>query len=522
MANGVINKLTIQETEKYVNIIIPNIEQKLLCPSKSKSEQLELYKLYKNCLILVAPYDFITYNKYLEFNEDKTEDNQGFYHKRKDHLKELFKALNDIEIYDTYDNLLVSMPPRTGKSQTNIRFITWIMGRKPHHTQLVISYSDLITKTFYRGVMSILLSQEFKDVFPHSCVVSQNASDENIWLTKVGQYPTVSFIPIEGSMTGRGEGKDYIFFDDLVSGYEVALSIRRLDKLWGFYTVNSRQRKLKGCKEIHIATPWSVHDPITKLEYLKANDPRTKRIKIPCYDENGESNFNFVGGFDTEYYKEIESLMDELSFLALYKCEPIERQGLLYNVDELKYYFELPDTPPDTIVAICDSKNLGTDYVCLLVAYVYGEDIYIEDLVFNSGLPEQTRPLVADCLLRNKAVRVDIELNNGGNYYAESISNMLKVGSGKTSVRIFFSSSNKRTKIITYSDYVKQHFFFKEASTIKNNKQYKDFMAAVLSWTQLGTNIHDDGVDALAMLSQLVQELQNCAIKFIDRRILNV
>ena len=93
--------------------------------------------------------------------------------------------------------------------------------------------------------------------------------DENIWLNKVGQYPTISFIPIEGSMTGRGQGTDYIFYDDLISGIEQAMSPIRLEKLWQLYSTNSRQRKLKGCKEIHIATRWSVHDPMTRLEMIK-------------------------------------------------------------------------------------------------------------------------------------------------------------------------------------------------------------------------------------------------------------
>ena len=86
-------------------------------------------------------------------------------------------------------------------------------------------------------------------------------------------------------MTGRGQGTDYIFFDDLISGIEQATSPSRLDKLWELYTTNSRQRKLKGCKEIHIATRWSVHDPMTKLEAIKESDDRFKSIKLPCYDE---------------------------------------------------------------------------------------------------------------------------------------------------------------------------------------------------------------------------------------------
>ena len=75
--------------------------------------------------------------------------------------------------------------------------------------------------------------------------------------------------------------------------------------------------------------------------------------------KNGESNFDFQGGFDTDYYRDIESLMDEASFGALYMCEPIEREGLLYNADDLQYYLDLPNEKPDTVVAVCDSKKYG-------------------------------------------------------------------------------------------------------------------------------------------------------------------
>lgn len=506
------------DVERYTKTIIPNIERELNDPSKTNEELLDLYNLYVDALKIIAPHDFITFNKYLEINEDKTEQNQGFYHKRQWHLRELFQALNDMEIYDKYDTLLVSMPPRSGKSVTNLRFISWIMGRKPTNTQLAISYSDAITKSFYVGVMGIITSKEYSDVFPNSVLVAQNAKDENIWLNKVGQYPTISFIPIEGSMTGRGQGTDYIFYDDLISGIEQAMSPVRLEKLWQFYSTNSRQRKLKGCKEIHIATRWSVHDPMSRLERIKDGDERFKSIKLPCYDENGESNFDFEGGFDTDYYKDIQSLMDDASFGALYMCEPIEREGLLYNADELQYYLDLPNERPDTIVAVCDSKNMGKDYVSSPIAYIYGETVFIEDVVYNNGLPDITRPLVANKWYEHNVVRGDVEMNNGGNYYAEDLDNLIKEKNGKTSIRMFFSGNNKNVKIITYSDYIKKHFVFKDKSKYSPNSEYANFMKDLLSWTQTGKNPHDDAPDSIAMLAQLIQELEGNIIKILNRR----
>lgn len=510
--------LTIPEIEQYVNVIIPNIEKELCNPLLSDIKLLELYNLYEDVLRLVAPYNFQTYNKYLEFDEDKSSDTKGFYHHRKDHMEEMFTAFNDMEIYDMYDLLIIEMPPRVGKTTTGIRFLSWISGRYPEYTELATSYSDSITTSFYIGVMEIVESKRFQDVFSDSALVAQNAKREEIWLKVHKRYPTITFVPIGGSMTGRCEAGKYLYCDDLVSGLEEALSVTRLEKLWGMYSVNCRQRKKEGCKEVHLATPWSVHDVISRLTNDNAENPRCKIIKIPCFDENGESNFDFKGGFSKEYYLDAQKTMDEASFTALYLCEPIEREGLLYQKEEMQYFMQLPAEEPDTVISICDSKNLGKDYVSAPVGYVYGDFVYIDDVVYNDGLPEVTRPLVANKWLEHSVIRADVELNNGGNYYAEDLNELIQKAGGKTSIRIFYSGNNKVTKIITYSDYVKKYFIFKHPSLYSPNSEYGKFMKDLMTWTQTGNNKHDDAPDSIAMLAQLIQSLADGQIKILNRR----
>lgn len=514
--------LTLEEVKRYKEVVIPKIQSSLVDSSKSADEKVELYNLYKEVLRILAPHDFASFNMYIEFEEDHTDKNKGFYWHRKDHLKEIIDALNDMEVNDEYDMLLISCPPRVGKTTLGIRFLSWITGRYPEYTQLATSYSDNITSSFYIGVNEIVQSQAFKDVFPDAPLVNQNAKRQEIWLKVVKRYPSIMFIPIEGSMTGRGDAKQYLYCDDLVSGLEQALSVTRLEKLWGLYTVNAKQRKSDGCKEIHIATRWSVHDPITKLANDNENNPRCKIISIPCFNDEGESNFDFYGGFSTKYYKDLQGTMDEASFGALYECNPIEREGLLYHKEDLQYYFELPKERPDSIIGICDSKNLGVDFVSAISGYVYGDLVYIEDVVYDKSLPEITRPRVADLWFRNNVVRADVEMNNGGNYYAEELNKIIKSKGGKTSIRMFYSSNNKNVKIVTYSDYVTKQFVFKDQSMYSKNSDYAEFMKAILSWTQLGNNKHDDACDAIAMLAQLAQELQGSTIKILNRRTLGI
>lgn len=504
-----------------MNEIIPRIEKEL-GEVEDKRRMVELYNLYEDVLCLVAKYDFRVFNKYLELDDDMSNPQRGFYYHRKESLGELFDALNDMELYDKYDMILISTAPRLGKSTTGIRFLAWIIGKYPENTQLATSYSDAITQSFYNGVMEIVLGERFQKVFPESPLVNQNAKREEIWLKVQRRYPSIVFASVGASVTGRAEAGNYLYCDDLVSGIEEALSRPRLDKLWELYTTNLRQRKKKGAKEIHIATMWSVHDPISRLAREHADNPRVKIIKLPVYDENGESKFDFPGGFDTAYYKDMEKTMDKLNFGALYLCNPIEREGLLYHEEDMQYYFDLPKEPYDSIIAICDSKNMGKDNVASPIGYVYGDFIYIEDVVYNNGLPEVTRPLVANKWMQHKVVRADVEMNNGGNYYAEDLAKLIADGGGKTSIRTFYSGNNKDVKIITYSDYVKKYFVFKDKSQYSPNSEYAKFMQDVFSWTQTGNNKFDDAPDSLAMLANLHQDMTNNSVKILNRKELRI
>lgn len=185
----------------------------------------------------------------------------------------------------------------------------------------------------------------WQDVFPDVKVSNTNAKDCRIDLDKRQRFETLEFTSIGTGNAGLYRAATLLYCDDLVSGIEVALSKERLDKLWETYTTDLRQRKIGDhCKELHIATRWSVHDVIGRLEREYIDSDRAKFIVIPALDENDESNFDYAYGvgFSTNFYREQRNIMDDVSWRALYMNEPIEREGLVYSEDELRRYFELP------------------------------------------------------------------------------------------------------------------------------------------------------------------------------------
>lgn len=503
--------------------LVAKLEGLLKDPSLPKNKLFETLELYEEVLRICARDDFASYNKYLELDEDANDPNKKFYHHRKEHMGEIFQALNDMEIHDKYDILIVNTPPRWGKTTTGLRYLSWIGGRYPLYTQMATSYSDNITTSFYNGTMEVVQSDRFKAVFPDSPLVAQNAKRQEIFLKEQKRYPALMYVPIDGSMTGRAESSKILYTDDLVSGVEMALSPTRLDSLWEKFTVNAYQRRKDGCKIVMICTPWSVHDPSYRLATMHEGNPRFKHIKIPCYRENGESAGDWFGGFSTKYYKEIEEIMDSASFSALYLQEPIEREGLLYHEGELQTYLSLPEGKPDAIIGVVDTKGTGKDYLSAPIAYVYGEEVYIEDVVFTNELPEITIPKVSQAMVDHKVQRLYIEAQSGGEYFGLMVDDEIRKRGGNTSIRTFFTTKNKEVKIVMQSDFVKKKFIFKDKSLYAKNSPYGEFMRQLLSYSQTAKkNKHDDAPDSVAMLAEFIQTIVGNRVQVMDRRDLRI
>ena len=226
------------------------------------------------------------------------------------------------------------------------------------------------------------------------------------------------------------------------------------DKLWELYSTDLRQRKIGDkCKELHIATRWSVHDVIGRLEQNYGDSDRARFIVVPAMDENDESNFDYAYGvgFNTEFYREQRDIMDEVSWKALYMNQPIEREGLLYVADELRRFYELPKEAPDAIIGVCDTKDKGKDYAFLPAAWVYGEDYYINDCVCDNGLPNVVDARLTEILVRDKVNSCRFESNSAGRRVAEKIQQDVKSRGGITHITTKFTTANKETKIIVNS-----------------------------------------------------------------------
>lgn len=472
---------------------------------------IKCYNLYNQALLFLAQKhkDFDSYLLYVEKDRDPED---RYYQPRRNKIYWLVQKMQRL-IDDELDILSISMPPGTGKTTLGEFFISFVMGHYPNTPNLMSSHSGFMTRMFYDAVLNIITSNEYcwSDVFPDVIFEGNNAKEETINLGRWQPFKTLTCRPIRGSLTGVTRCEGFLYVDDLVSGIEEALSIDRLDKLYGEYTTDLKSRKKKKAKEIHIATRWSVHDVIGRLERMYEGNPRAEFIAVPDIDsKTGKSNFDYDYdvGFDEKYFHDMEMSMDDVSYRCLYKSDPIEREGILYHPTELQRYLGgLPDREPDSILAICDTKDTGTDYNFLGVFYQYGDRYYLEDLVFKNIDPGTLDELNSDMLVKHHVQQAQFESNKEGSRTANEVERLVREKGGRCHITKKYTTQNKETKIIVNSSWVKEHVIFKDITEYEPKSDYGVMMSFLCSYTQLGKNKHDDAPDALAMFAQFVDAL---------------
>lgn len=472
-------------------------------------------ELYMEIMLLLARNrDFDAYLLYLEYK--RLQKDRFYLPKRKQLLRlGLIQDLQDM-IDDKLDILTISMPPGTGKTTLSKFFISAVMGWFPRDFNLFWSHSADIARMYYDGVYDFLAnSTEYAwgEIFAGLRVTSTNAKMGSINIGAYKPFQSLQTTSTGAENAGKVRASKFLMIDDLIGKQEEALNKKTLDKLWVSYSTDSRQRKIEGCKEIHIATRWSVHDVIGRLEraYDGVEDRRTKFVAVPDIDEEtGESNFDYeIDGFSVDFYNDQALLMDEISYKCLYKNQPIEREGLLYHDEDLRRYLSVPDKTPDAILGVCDVKNKGIDFMFLPVMYQYGEDFYLVDCVCDDDADyERQYEKLTNILVSYKVQSCEFESNTGGDRVAFEVQDRVTKAGGSCAITTHPTETNKETRIIVNAEWIKKRVLFRDKSLYSPKSDYGVMMNWLLCYSTVGKNNHDDVPDGLANFRLFVTGMQ--------------
>lgn len=449
-------------------------------------------------------------DSYFQYIEKKREPKDRFYMPRRKQLIKigLVDALQGM-IDDKYDILCVSLVPGAGKSTIEKFFHSAVAGWFPKDYSLFYSHSGDITRMYYDGVYDIVTNDDdyaWHDIFPNLSVTSTNAKMEQFNIGKYKPFPSVQCTSVGSKNAGKVRASKFLLVDDMIGGIEEALNPTILDKLWDKYAVDARQRKTqdtdgKPCKEIHIATRWSVHDVIGRIQNMYIGNPRVKTISVPDVDPvTGESNFDYeYGGFTKEFFADQQLLMDEISYRCLYKQEPIEREGLLFPDDKIRRYFNLPHGKPEIITAQCDTKGKGTDYFVMPILQKYGEDYYCVDCVCdNTADYEMQYENASNTLVNNQVQECEFERNAGGDRVAMEVNKRVENKGWICNITDVPTETNKEARIFQCSNWILQHIIFKDQSLYKPNEPYGVMVSLLKRYSVTGKKQLDDVPDVFS------------------------
>lgn len=481
----------------------------------------EILDKYYGILLLEAQNKVV--DSAFQYLEKKREPKERFYMpRRKQFLKiGLIDALQGM-IDDRYDILCVSLVPGAGKTTVEKMFHALVAGWFPRDFSLFYSHSGDITRMYYDGVYDIVTNEEeytWNEIFPNLSVTSTNAKMEQFNVGKYKSFPSVQCTSVGSKNAGKVRASKFLLVDDMIGGIEEAMNPIILDKLWDKYAVDARQRKIqdtdgKNCKEIHIATRWSVHDVIGRIQNMYEGNPRVKVIAVPDVDPvTGESNFEYeFSGFTKEFFEDQQLLMDDISYRCLYKQEPIEREGLLFPEDKIRRYLNLPHGEPEIVTGQCDTKGKGTDYFVLPVLQKYGEDYYCVDCVCdNTADYEVQYENAANVLTNNKVQECEFERNAGGDRVAMEVNKRVEAKGWICNITDTPTETNKEARIFQCSNWILQHVIFKDPSSYKPNEPYGVMMSLLKRYSVSGKKQLDDVPDVFSNFALRVTNGKNVA-----------
>ena len=483
----------------------------------------EFDNLLFRSLLFCAPHYFDAYLQAVEYGKPL---DKKFYLPRRHYLRRYVEGYQEV-LEGKLDFLSISMPKRCGKSQLGINFTNMLSGKFPDRSTLMEGTGDDLVQSFYKGCLEYIQQPNdyhFYDIFPESKLVQTNADTKVINLLHKSRFPTVMCRSIDARQVGLSEATNLLYLDDCVEGREEAKNRQRLDDKWEVISGDIIGRAIEGTPIVICGTRYSLYDPIGHLqEEMRKQGKRCKIIETPALDPvTDESNFEYIREgrkvFTTQYFRDQREMLSAEQFESEFQQQPFEAKGILFPEASLNRYFELPvDREPDSIIAVCDTADKGADYCSMPIAVVYGDEVYIVDVVFDDSPPEVTKPECAKALMDNLVVAGTFESNNAGTYFARDVQQILTDRKYVCNIRTKRTISNKQTRIEFASDNIIKHFYFKDPSLYARNSQYAMFMKQVTTYTRSGKVPHDDAPDSLSLLENELRGLVGAKVEVFKR-----
>jgi predicted phage terminase large subunit-like protein len=242
--------------------------------------------------------------------------------------------------------LMLFLPPRHGKSEIVSRnFPAWHLGHYPEHEIIGCSYAGSLANKFSRKVREIMREREYASIFDTR--LHPEAQNIEHWLTtEGGGYMSAG---VSGPLSGNGMHIGII--DDPVKNREEAESetVRQTQKDW--YTSTFYTRLAPGAGILIVQTRW--HDDDISGWQLREMLEGGDQWEVVCYPAIATEDETFrkkgeplhASRYNLDALKRIQRAVGPRDWQALYQQTPTADEGEYFTKNMIRYY--RPDELPD-------------------------------------------------------------------------------------------------------------------------------------------------------------------------------
>lgn len=259
------------------------------------------------------------------------------------------------------DRLIVTMPPRHGKSELISRYLpAWYLGTFPDRQVMLASYEATFARSWGRKAREAL-TEHGPWVFGVSAADEPRAADW--WM--VAQHEGVMVTAgVGGALTGKGA--HLLIIDDPVKNAEEAASEVIRQKHWDWWQSTASTRLMPGGAAILVMTRWNEDDLAGRL---LADSDDWQLLNLPAIAEDGDQLGRAVGEplcpelFDGMALERIRLQSGSYFWVAMYQQRPAPPEGFMFKRQNLRYWrMEVNDIGgiQQRLYVLHDGENKGT------------------------------------------------------------------------------------------------------------------------------------------------------------------
>jgi predicted phage terminase large subunit-like protein len=306
--------------------------------------------------------------------------------------------------------LIVSCPPRSGKSMLATMFVAWLLGRDQKTQHVIASYGQQLSGKFHREVITMMKSPVYKKIFPEFLGFSPDSKYDMlgggyILATSVGGVLT-GFTAGTTDMQSPGVGAMVI--DDPLKSSDSKAALETLESWWQEQA--STRRTNHWCQMV-IATRFherDLHGVLMEGDglYDEEDNPfgwRWINIAGLCEDpfddplgrQQGESHWPQNSAFTVDMLLSQKRAMGSFKFAALYQGVPKSDEGQIIRPGWLKVVeeAECPDFDVSWLAVDCAfGEDEMADETAIAVCSVNKDDpqnVYVREIITGRwGFPD--------------------------------------------------------------------------------------------------------------------------------------